>query len=131
MGATGGAAATIAGGEALAAAGSSTSLGTSLAVAATPLGVGLILAGFVAVGAEAEGTTNSSITWDCWKAIFHDTSSAPSQGRRLDEILSDGRVELVHKTDTNVLVKNMWGELFEITPVMLPSGQVAAHAAKV
>merc|ERR1711862_968403 len=97
--------------------------------AATPVGLALIVAGFAVVGAEA--APKSSVTWDCWKPIFRETSLAPSQGRRLVDILSDERVELVRKNDTNVLVKNMWDEFFEITPVMLPWGQVAAHAVKV
>lgn len=126
---TGGTTAVITGGEAIAVAGGPGAAG--VAVAVTPVGAAILLGALLVVGAEPINGSTSSLTWDCWKPILQETSLAPSQGRRLADILSDRRVELVHKNDTAVLVKNIWDELFEITPVVLPSGQVAAHAAKI
>merc|ERR1712032_999861 len=60
-------------------------------------------AGYLILGAEALG---SNITWDCWKPILHETSTAPSQGRPVVDVLSDPRVQKYHVTDSSITLRN-------------------------
>eukprot|EP00928_Gymnodinium_smaydae_P087626 TRINITY_DN7186_c1_g1_i1.p1 TRINITY_DN7186_c1_g1~~TRINITY_DN7186_c1_g1_i1.p1 ORF type:complete len:182 (-),score=5.18 TRINITY_DN7186_c1_g1_i1:440-985(-) len=75
------------------------------------------------VGADAD-----ALTWDCWKPILHDTTAAPSRGRLLADILNDDVISDVMIGNYSVFVRNRWNESWRIDPVILPWGQVAAHA---
>eukprot|EP00928_Gymnodinium_smaydae_P016973 TRINITY_DN1644_c0_g1_i2.p1 TRINITY_DN1644_c0_g1~~TRINITY_DN1644_c0_g1_i2.p1 ORF type:complete len:186 (+),score=28.18 TRINITY_DN1644_c0_g1_i2:74-631(+) len=77
----------------------------------------------IIVGADADG-----VTWDCWKPILHETSAAPSRGRLLTDILSDPVISDINVGNESIFVRNRWNESWRIDPVMLPWGQIAAHA---
>eukprot|EP00928_Gymnodinium_smaydae_P027926 TRINITY_DN2143_c0_g1_i5.p1 TRINITY_DN2143_c0_g1~~TRINITY_DN2143_c0_g1_i5.p1 ORF type:complete len:261 (+),score=27.47 TRINITY_DN2143_c0_g1_i5:88-783(+) len=94
------------------------------AVVASPLVVGL---GTV-VGAEADAF---AVTWDCWKPMLHDRSTAPSRGRHLEDLLNDPAITEYHMNPSSVFVRNRWNESWRIDPLILPWGQVAAHASQV
>merc|ERR1739838_777573 len=79
----------------------------------------------VVLGADSDG-----ISWDCWKPLFHDTSSAPSNGMPLAEALSHPDIHVVPDEVEGLVVQNAWSERFLISPVMLPCGRLAAHASK-
>merc|ERR1739845_147113 len=101
------------------------------AIAAGGWGIGAIsavagaAAGIVVLGADSDG-----ISWDCWKPLFHDTSSAPSNGMPLAEALSHPDIHVVANEVEGLVVQNAWSERFLISPVMLPCGRLAAHASK-
>eukprot|EP00928_Gymnodinium_smaydae_P081577 TRINITY_DN6506_c0_g3_i1.p1 TRINITY_DN6506_c0_g3~~TRINITY_DN6506_c0_g3_i1.p1 ORF type:complete len:227 (-),score=22.88 TRINITY_DN6506_c0_g3_i1:349-954(-) len=122
-------------------AGSAATAGTVAKVAAIN-GIGLLVANPIAsyvklakfvlsmgvvVGAEADG---SAVTWDCWKPILHETSTAPSRGRLLVDILNDPLINDYNIGNHSVHVRNRWNESWRIDPVVLPWGQVAAHASR-
>eukprot|EP00928_Gymnodinium_smaydae_P066936 TRINITY_DN4989_c1_g1_i1.p1 TRINITY_DN4989_c1_g1~~TRINITY_DN4989_c1_g1_i1.p1 ORF type:complete len:200 (+),score=33.37 TRINITY_DN4989_c1_g1_i1:74-601(+) len=77
----------------------------------------------VVVGADAD-----ALTWDCWKPILHEKSTAPSRGRLLTDLLNDPVVIDVSVGNSSVFVRNRWNESWRIDPVVLPWGQIAAHA---
>ena len=82
---------------------------------------------------EAEEPTASAYTFDCWKAVVHDTTQEPSSGRFLGEIAMDPRVKQVIKGDDDsaypeIILENIWDEKFRIEYVVLPNNQTAAHA---
>eukprot|EP00928_Gymnodinium_smaydae_P021941 TRINITY_DN1859_c1_g1_i3.p1 TRINITY_DN1859_c1_g1~~TRINITY_DN1859_c1_g1_i3.p1 ORF type:complete len:226 (-),score=39.26 TRINITY_DN1859_c1_g1_i3:315-992(-) len=91
---------------------------------AGPLGFGLSLL----VGADADAF---AVTWDCWKPMVHETSSAPSRGRLLNDLLNDPAISEYHVGRESVFVRNRWNESWRIDPVILPWGQVAAHASQI
>eukprot|EP00928_Gymnodinium_smaydae_P041762 TRINITY_DN2821_c0_g1_i1.p1 TRINITY_DN2821_c0_g1~~TRINITY_DN2821_c0_g1_i1.p1 ORF type:complete len:213 (+),score=32.94 TRINITY_DN2821_c0_g1_i1:58-696(+) len=80
------------------------------------------------VGAEANSST---VTWDCWKPILHEKSTAPSRGRLLADILNDPAIDDYSVGRGSVFVRNRWNESWRLDPVVLPWGQVAAHASKI
>eukprot|EP00928_Gymnodinium_smaydae_P070960 TRINITY_DN5467_c1_g1_i4.p1 TRINITY_DN5467_c1_g1~~TRINITY_DN5467_c1_g1_i4.p1 ORF type:complete len:231 (-),score=40.45 TRINITY_DN5467_c1_g1_i4:311-1003(-) len=84
--------------------------------------------GLVVVGAEAEA---SAVTWDCWKPILHEKSTAPSRGRLLQDILNDPAISDYSVGNHSVVVRNRWNESWRIDPVVLPWGQMAAHASQI
>eukprot|EP00928_Gymnodinium_smaydae_P082087 TRINITY_DN654_c5_g1_i1.p1 TRINITY_DN654_c5_g1~~TRINITY_DN654_c5_g1_i1.p1 ORF type:complete len:176 (-),score=21.64 TRINITY_DN654_c5_g1_i1:82-609(-) len=77
----------------------------------------------IVVGADVD-----ALTWDCWKPILHDTSVAPSRGRLLTDVLNDPAVSEFIVGNSSVFVRNRWNESWRIDPVILPWGQIAAHA---
>eukprot|EP00928_Gymnodinium_smaydae_P051591 TRINITY_DN3515_c0_g2_i1.p1 TRINITY_DN3515_c0_g2~~TRINITY_DN3515_c0_g2_i1.p1 ORF type:complete len:172 (+),score=14.54 TRINITY_DN3515_c0_g2_i1:48-563(+) len=77
----------------------------------------------IVVGADA-----GALTWDCWKPILHETSTAPSRGRLLTDILNDPVISDVRVGNYSLYVRNRWNESWRIDPVVLPWGQMAAHA---
>lgn len=93
------------------------------------------VSGWFAVGAE---TTDSHVTWDCWKPILRETSTVPSsRGVYINELAQDPRVKAVElqsfSTETEFVVRivNAWDEEFHVAPVVLPDGLVACHATAV
>eukprot|EP00928_Gymnodinium_smaydae_P083668 TRINITY_DN668_c3_g1_i3.p1 TRINITY_DN668_c3_g1~~TRINITY_DN668_c3_g1_i3.p1 ORF type:complete len:228 (-),score=23.99 TRINITY_DN668_c3_g1_i3:528-1130(-) len=92
-------------------------------VALSTLGVG-----FITVGAEADGM---AVTWDCWKPILHDRSTAPSRGRLLVDLLHDPVIDDFRVESDAVFLRNRWNESWRIDPIILPWGQVAAHASQI
>merc|ERR1719461_2402591 len=76
-------------------------------------------------------------TWDCWKPLLHDKSEQKSNGRLLKEVLCDKSIKSVafhglieDPSKCSFVVKNIWNETFDITPVILPDGNTAFHATK-
>eukprot|EP00928_Gymnodinium_smaydae_P080880 TRINITY_DN6449_c0_g1_i1.p1 TRINITY_DN6449_c0_g1~~TRINITY_DN6449_c0_g1_i1.p1 ORF type:complete len:216 (-),score=24.26 TRINITY_DN6449_c0_g1_i1:240-887(-) len=84
--------------------------------------------GLLTVGAEADGV---AVTWDCWKPILREKKTAPSRGRLLADILNDPVVDDYRIEADTVFLRNRWNESWRIDPLILPWGQVAAHASKV
>eukprot|EP00928_Gymnodinium_smaydae_P082475 TRINITY_DN6580_c0_g3_i1.p1 TRINITY_DN6580_c0_g3~~TRINITY_DN6580_c0_g3_i1.p1 ORF type:complete len:204 (-),score=34.55 TRINITY_DN6580_c0_g3_i1:297-908(-) len=84
--------------------------------------------GSILVGTDANA---SAVTWDCWKPILHERSAAPSRGRLLADLLNDPVISDSHIGRHAVFVRNRWNESWRIDPVVLPWGQVAAHASQV
>jgi hypothetical protein len=112
---------------------SALSIGGQIASSAAMVGTGLLLGplGWICVGADADGAS-----FDCWKPVVRETSTAPSQGRRLVDLLTDPRVKEArvqgqHEKNFRVYVTNVWDEVFTVYPVQLANGTVAAHAEKV
>eukprot|EP00928_Gymnodinium_smaydae_P083669 TRINITY_DN668_c3_g1_i4.p1 TRINITY_DN668_c3_g1~~TRINITY_DN668_c3_g1_i4.p1 ORF type:complete len:217 (-),score=28.39 TRINITY_DN668_c3_g1_i4:258-908(-) len=93
------------------------------AAALSTLGVGMIT-----VGADANGY---AVTWDCWKPILHEKSTAPSRGRLLMDLLNDPVVDDFRVESDAVFLRNRWNESWRIDPIVLPWGQVAAHASQI
>merc|ERR1712151_725563 len=120
-----GMAATSAAGAMTAAAAAGTAGVGAGAAGAVATGTGAIAAGGWGIGADSDG-----ISWDCWKPLFHDTSSAPSNGMPLAEALSHPDIHVVANEVEGLVVQNAWSERFLISPVMLPCGRLAAHASK-
>eukprot|EP00928_Gymnodinium_smaydae_P095102 TRINITY_DN8121_c0_g1_i1.p1 TRINITY_DN8121_c0_g1~~TRINITY_DN8121_c0_g1_i1.p1 ORF type:complete len:174 (+),score=7.49 TRINITY_DN8121_c0_g1_i1:65-586(+) len=79
----------------------------------------------VVVGADSIG-----LTWDCWKPMVRESSSVPSRGRLLTDLLNDPVISDYSLENSSVVVRNRWNESWRIDPVILPWGQVAGHAAQ-
>eukprot|EP00928_Gymnodinium_smaydae_P012763 TRINITY_DN1464_c0_g1_i1.p1 TRINITY_DN1464_c0_g1~~TRINITY_DN1464_c0_g1_i1.p1 ORF type:complete len:276 (-),score=47.17 TRINITY_DN1464_c0_g1_i1:378-1205(-) len=79
------------------------------------------------LGAEAN---EIAVTWDCWKPIVHEKSLAPSRGRLLADILNHPAISEYRIGQDVVFLRNRWNESWRIDPVVLPWGQVAAHASQ-
>eukprot|EP00928_Gymnodinium_smaydae_P061492 TRINITY_DN4554_c0_g1_i2.p1 TRINITY_DN4554_c0_g1~~TRINITY_DN4554_c0_g1_i2.p1 ORF type:complete len:196 (-),score=22.70 TRINITY_DN4554_c0_g1_i2:221-760(-) len=77
----------------------------------------------VVVGADAAASS-----WDCWKPILHEASIAPSRGRLLTDLLNDPVINDFSIGNNSIFVRNRWNESWRIDPVVLPWGQLAAHA---
>ena len=92
------------------------------------------------VGWLVLGVTHDNVsakcTFDCWKPLVHETSSIPSTGRLLRDVVADARIKEVTSTVNpscplpEITLRNIWNELFRIEYVMLPSEQLAAHAVR-
>eukprot|EP00928_Gymnodinium_smaydae_P031656 TRINITY_DN2316_c0_g1_i4.p1 TRINITY_DN2316_c0_g1~~TRINITY_DN2316_c0_g1_i4.p1 ORF type:complete len:196 (-),score=25.69 TRINITY_DN2316_c0_g1_i4:431-1018(-) len=87
-----------------------------------------VLIGMVVLGADASAP---AVTWDCWKPILHDESVAPSRGRLLADVLNDPLVSESYVDAQSVFLRNRWNESWRIDPVVLPWGQIAAHASRI
>jgi len=77
------------------------------------------------LGADTDG-----LSWDCWKPVLHDKSTAPSSGMRMKEVASDPRVKKITVDDEKVTLVNVWDEKFQVTFFDIPGFGIAAHAAK-
>jgi hypothetical protein len=109
----------------------------SAAVATTGLAA-LGPVGWIVLGTEENAkcgeTPVPSYTFDCWKPVLHDKSPEPSHGRLLRDVVVDPRVKqaIIKAGDCcafpEIILQNVWDERFLIDYLMLPSGQVAAHA---
>eukprot|EP00928_Gymnodinium_smaydae_P075195 TRINITY_DN581_c0_g1_i4.p1 TRINITY_DN581_c0_g1~~TRINITY_DN581_c0_g1_i4.p1 ORF type:complete len:175 (-),score=23.52 TRINITY_DN581_c0_g1_i4:302-826(-) len=86
-----------------------------------------VILGFVTVGA---GVDASAVTWDCWKPIVRDDSTTPSRGRPLIDILKDPVISDYSVGNHSIVVRNRWNESWRIDPLILPWGEVAAHASQ-
>ena len=111
----------------------------------TAAGLGSVLAGSMAVAAGGIGSTplgmlavgtrfdENQITHDCWKPVIHDTSSEPSQGMMLRELLCHPHVASVNVTYSaflpQIILENIWKEKFEIEYVALQDAEkLCCHA---
>ncbi|KAI8787981.1 protein FAM71B [Biomphalaria glabrata] len=129
-----------------AAVGSAIAFGTGVGTSASASGaVGLMKAGVAAeplawcvLGADIhEGRTPAATyTFDCWKQVVHDMSTEPSKGKLLLDVVGDPRVKQtivkckVEGQLPEIILQNIWDELFSIDFVMLSSQQLAAHAVR-
>eukprot|EP00928_Gymnodinium_smaydae_P059365 TRINITY_DN4266_c1_g5_i1.p1 TRINITY_DN4266_c1_g5~~TRINITY_DN4266_c1_g5_i1.p1 ORF type:complete len:245 (+),score=27.27 TRINITY_DN4266_c1_g5_i1:738-1472(+) len=121
-----GAGATAAGaGAAAAGSGAVVAAGPPAAIAAGPL---IVVGLAIVVGVDE---SPSAITWDCWKPILHEMSTAPSRGRLLTDILNDPVISDYQIGKHAVIIRNRWNESWRIDPLILPWGQVAAHASQI
>ncbi|XP_013075117.2 uncharacterized protein LOC106061499 [Biomphalaria glabrata] len=123
--------------------------GTAVGVSASGTGAaGLVTAGVAAgpVGWLILGTEKhivhksdnqvATYTFDCWKQVVHDMSTEPSKGKLLRDVAGDPRVkQTIVKSNGDgqlpeIILQNIWDELFSIDFVMLSSQQLAAHAVR-
>ncbi|KAK0047193.1 protein FAM71B [Biomphalaria pfeifferi] len=143
VGAAGTAAATATGVVTGAATSAAIAGGTALGVSASGTGAaGLVTAGVAAgpVGWLVLGTEKHIIhkmyTFDCWKPVVHEMSTEPSKGKLLRDVVGDPRVkQTIVKSNEDgqlpeIILQNIWDELFRIDFVMLSSQQLAAHAVR-
>ncbi|XP_055878384.1 uncharacterized transmembrane protein DDB_G0289901-like [Biomphalaria glabrata] len=78
----------------------------------------------------------ATYTFDCWKQVVHDMSTEPSKGKLLRDVVGDPRVkQTIVKSNEDgqlpeIILQNIWDELFSIDFVMLSSQQLAAHAVR-
>lgn len=106
-------------------------LGTATAIASGPIG-------WLVLGAE-DYVDEATPSWDCWKAVVHDTTSTPSRGRLLRELVTDPQVKQVDVSGMSRVVRglpqlilhNVYGEKFSVDCVTLPCGTLAAHAVRI
>ncbi|RNA36178.1 prediced GPI-anchored 23-like [Brachionus plicatilis] len=77
-----------------------TTAGSATAVALGPLAVALI--------------GHDDITYDCWKSVLHDSSTEPSKGMLLNDLVSDQRIKhfriLNDDKKINLELENVWDE---------------------
>lgn len=97
---------------------------------ATPAAAGIL----ASIGPVGWITLGADVTFDCWKAVLHDTSSEPSAGMLIKDVLADSRVQRFDfqagVKDWSLHVWNTFGETFEIQPVMV--GDIMyAHATSI
>ncbi|KAH7489294.1 hypothetical protein FOMA001_g2309 [Fusarium oxysporum f. sp. matthiolae] len=103
--------------------GGSGSAGIALATAVGPLG-------WAIVGCSKNNCHNSdsSYTWDCWKPVVRDTSTQPSHGMALRDLATHQNVQSMSLDQEGLLVDNIFGERFHLTPVSV-EGTLAFHAS--
>lgn len=140
LGAAGGASSAI-GAGALGAA-SATATGTATATGLTILSGPV---GWLVLGAKTD--TNDSATYDCWRPVLRESGDVVAgkeimhcnrnKGVPLRDVVADARVKTCEAimTDCNRFLCgfkliNVWGELFDVTPLRLPNGKVALHAKR-
>lgn len=82
------------------------------------------------IGIGMMGADNDGLSWDCWKPVLHDKSTAPSSGMPMKEVLSDPRVKKITVDGEKVTLVNVWDEKFQVTYFDIPGFGIATHAAK-
>ncbi|CAG2198532.1 unnamed protein product [Mytilus edulis] len=94
-------------------------------------------AGTLLVGAS-EDSYRDVVTLDCWKNVTHDTSIEPSKGILMKDLLSHPNVAEVtatlgHHSDLpNIVIKNIWDELFTIEYLWLhTTDNIVCHAKQI
>jgi hypothetical protein len=109
------------------------------ATAALPFVAGGAAVGGLVVGASPTVSSIDSTekhvcySWDCWKQVVRDRSVEPSNGRLLQDLLTDSSVASVEVDfpRTGLLglkVTNIWGDCFRVYVVVLRDGSLAVHA---
>lgn len=114
-------------------AGGATTTATAVGIALGPIGWGIL--GAEAASEKKEEMPTSAITYDCWKAVVGNTSTTPSQGRLIKDILSDPavksfqtkKIEGAADSFPRIMVENIWGQKFVIEVFML-EGRLVGHA---
>ncbi|KAM0364087.1 hypothetical protein ACHAO7_010076 [Fusarium culmorum] len=104
-------------------AGGSGSAGIALATFVGPVG-------WAVVGCSKNDCHNGdrSYTWDCWKPVIRDTSTQPSHGMALCDLVTHQNVQSMSLDQERLLVDNIFGERFHLTPVSV-EGTLAFHAS--
>ncbi|KAK3363982.1 hypothetical protein B0T25DRAFT_597651 [Lasiosphaeria hispida] len=70
----------------------------------------------------------SGYTWDCWKPVIRDASARPSRGMALRCLAAHRNVQSVSLDWGELVVGNVFGERFRLTPVRV-EGSMALHAS--
>lgn len=89
------------------------------------------------VGAEQpEDGTEEDTKWsfDCWKPVVHDESTAPSSGMPLSALLADPRVRSHTVRAHDIIVHNQWGETYSLAVAPLPKSsrwELGLHATRI
>lgn len=90
---------------------------------------------WLVLGTElTDGTGEQRLSFDCWKPLLRDTSTNPSKGMLLRDVLKDPRIKNVDVSYgisaiyPLIKLQNVWGENFRIDYVRLPWNEIAAHA---
>jgi len=101
----------------------------------------IVAAGPVAWALVGGAATPTQMTMDCWKSVLRDESFEKSDGKRLQDLIEDGRVKAAHLVDDAPLVDgvptfrlvNVWDEAFEIKFAFTHplTGEAVLHAARV
>ncbi|KAG4067501.1 hypothetical protein HA402_002778 [Bradysia odoriphaga] len=113
---------------------SATSIGLSGTVTGGVLGGPAL---WLVLGTEfSDGTVEheQGLSYDCWKPLLRDTSTNPSNGMLLRDVLMDSRIKNVNlsygpsEIYPLISLENVWGEKFRIEYVRLPWNEIAAHA---
>ena len=108
----------------------------SSAPTASSMLVSLGPVGWVTLGATGVAAASPTVvTFDCWKPVLHDTSTEPSAGRLIKDVLADKRVmrfefDGAGVKDWSIRAWNVFGETFEIVPIVL-NGHTYAHANQI
>lgn len=103
--------------------GGSSSAGIALATLAGP--VGCLLVG---CDNNNDQSGNTGYTWDCWKPVVRDMSTSPSCGITLRCLAAHPNIHAVSLDQGGLLVGNIFGEHFRLTPVSIERG-LALHAS--
>ena len=116
--------------------GAISNMGTTLLTSVVTLGAISGPIGGVVLG-TAQSQTSATYTFDCWKAVVHDESSEPSNGRLLRDVIMDPCIKQVTTTQIGesilpeLILQNIWNEQFRIKYTLLPSNELSAHAVKI
>ncbi|XP_055348515.1 uncharacterized protein LOC129595505 [Paramacrobiotus metropolitanus] len=115
--------------------GAVTGAGSSAAYTAAVVGAASGPLSLLVLGADI-AESDAACTFDCWKPILHDESTEPSNGMLLQDVIADKRIADVtlsfsNLSDPHIVLHNIWGEMFRIDMVSLPSGHLATHANKI
>ena len=112
--------------------GSAASAGvSSLGSGAAAVAVGSGPIGWLVLGAA------DLATFDCWKAVLHDTSIDPSSGKLLRDVIGDSRVKKITIVEKRhqlpkLTLTNIWDDQFAIEYLTLPnSTDIWAHAVQI
>ncbi|XP_063411040.1 alanine and glycine-rich protein-like [Mytilus trossulus] len=111
------------------------------AVSGSGLGIGL-LAGSTGFGAILVGASDDVdshiVTYDCWKPVIKEKSMVQSKGILMKDLLNHPNVSEVtattgHHSDLpNIVIKNIWDELFTIEYLWLHTADnIVCHAKPV
>ncbi|XP_063410954.1 protein lozenge-like [Mytilus trossulus] len=113
---------------------------TGGAVSGSGLGLAALFAGSfgtLLVGARDDSYTHV-VTLDCWKPVTHDTSIEPSKGILMKDLLnhpnvSEATATTGHHSDLpNIVIKNIWDELFTIEYLWLhTTDNIVCHAKQI
>ncbi|VDI78615.1 Hypothetical predicted protein [Mytilus galloprovincialis] len=112
---------------------------TGSVVATTALGGGAFKAWTGGAGLILIGASNNpdeyGITYDCWKPVIHEEYKEPSRGILLKELCVHPNVLQVAATTghhpglPNIVIENIWNELFEIEYLWLHATEsIVGHA---
>jgi len=111
--------------------GSAASAGvSSLGSGAAAVAVGSGPIGWLVLGADVA-------TFDCWKPVLRDTSTEPSSGKLLQEVIGDWRVKKITVVEQRnklpqLTLTNIWDDHFAIEYLTLPySTDIWAHAVPI
>lgn len=86
----------------------------------------------------SDDSGGNGITYDCWKPVVHDKSREPSKGKFLNEIISHPNISRTtvttgdHPDLPNIVIENIWGEVFEIEYLLLHTTMnIVCHATQI
>ena len=100
---------------------------TAVVTAASLAALSILTAGAVVVGA-----LNNEEAWDCWKPVVHDTSTPPSNGISLRDLVQHPNIDIVaeYPDSDSFKIRNIFGEEFGLISVKLQDAGCAFHAVR-